>query len=182
MQRNLKAEQLFVAGGAKIDRCRRAFRNGVDAGAAVNGAQIERRTGLLRQTRCGQGRQRGGQRRDRVRCPRIGEAVAARTSDRDLETTASDRLGYGGVGSRAIEHDMSGDAAGQRPLRIEMADSPQVAFALLADIAQKQELRGKLDPGADESMGEGQNSNYPRTVVAGSRSFQAVTSVRRVQD
>jgi hypothetical protein len=147
MQRDLQPHQLLRAGGAEINRSLRALRDGVHAGAAGDRAHIERSPRVVflrvwRQRRLGQHGQRRGQRDNWVRRARVGEAVPAGTGDGDPIAAAAQRLRYSRLRARAVQHNVRGDAAGERGLLIKEAHAAQVAFAFLAYIAEKDQRRG----------------------------------------
>ena len=130
--------------------------------------------GSFRQAGLSQAGQGRSQRGDGVGRACIGKAVAAGADDGDLVAAAAQGLGDGRVRAGAIQNDVGGDAAGQRTLAVKMAHAAQIAFALFAHIAQKDERRGQFNPGLDQRVGDGQHAGNPGAVVAGARSFQAV--------
>ncbi len=69
---------------------------------------------------------------------------------------------------------MGGDAAGKRGLVVEMTDAAQVAFALFADVGQKEQRGGQFDTGLDEGIGECELPGDAGAIVAGSGSLDAV--------
>ena len=129
------------------------FGNGIDAGAAVNGAQVQSGARLVGQRGFGySASQRGGKGCDGVRSARIGKTVAARAVDGDLKAAAAEGLGNGGVRAGAVENDVGGDAASERALIVEVTHAAQIAFAFFADVGQDDEGRGELNFGLDERV------------------------------
>jgi hypothetical protein len=84
MQGDFEAEEFVGAGGAEIDGGGSAFGNGVDAGAAVDGAEVESGAGFFRQRSVCDSCERRGERGDGVGSARIGEAVPPGAVDGDL--------------------------------------------------------------------------------------------------
>ena len=107
--------------------------------------------------------------------------MASRALYGDAVAAAAQGLGDGGVGAGAIEDDVCGNAAGQCALVIEMAHTAQIALALLAHIAHKEEGCGDFGFCLDERVGDGQHSHHPSGVVAGARSTEAVALDHRIE-
>ena len=101
--------------------------------------------------------------------------------DRDPIAPAAQRLRHGRVRAGAIQHNVRGNAAGQRAVLVEVAHAAQIAFALFAHIAQQDERRGQFDLGFEQRMGDGQHSHHSGAVVAGARSLQAVAVDDRIE-
>jgi hypothetical protein len=90
-------------------------------------------------------------------------------------------LGDGRVSPRTVKDNVSGDAAGEGTLGIEVSNASQVAFALFTHISQEKQRRGKLHFGLDQSVGDGQHSDQSGAVVAGPRGFKTVAVNHRIQ-
>ena len=174
MQRDFKAQQLVGIGGSEIDGGLSAFRNRVHADAAANGAEIERGARLFGQGSFGQRGQSHGQRGDGVRRARIGKAMPAGSGDGNLVAAAAQSLGDGCIGAGAIQHNVRGDAAGERAVLVKMAHAAQVAFAFFAHIAQHDQRDGQFNAGVDEGAHDGQHSDHAGGIVAGARRVKTV--------
>ena len=83
-------------------------------------------------------------------------------------------LGHRRVRACAVENNVRRDASGERALIIEVAHAAQIAFALLAHVAQKEQRCGQFEFGLQQRVGNGQHSHDSRAVVAGAGSCQAV--------
>lgn len=95
MQRDLKTQKLIGIGGSEIDIRVSTFRNGVDADAAANGANVERGARLVGQRSFGERGQSHSQRGDGVGQARVREAVTAGAGDGNLIAAAAEGLGDG---------------------------------------------------------------------------------------
>ena len=122
-----------------------AFRNGVDADAAANGADVERGAGLVGKRSFGERGESGWPARRLGWDARIREAVTAGSGDGNLIAAAAEGLGDGSVGAGAIEDDVSRDAAGERAVIVDVTHAAQVALAFFADVAENDERDGEFD-------------------------------------
>ncbi len=152
MQCDLEAQQFGGAGGAEVDGGCGVFGDGVDAGSAVDGAEVQRGARLFGQRGFGQSGERGGQGGDGVGCACVSKAVAAGAGDGDLKAAAAEGLGDGGVGACAVEDDVGGDAAGERSLIVKVTHAAQIAFALFAHVGEDDEGSGEFNFGLDERV------------------------------
>ena len=128
--------------------------------------------------------ERDGQCGDGIGRAGIGEAVAAGTVDGDLEAQAAESLSDGGVCTRAIEHDVGGDASGECGLFVEVAYAAQIAFTLFAYVAENDNWNGELDLGMDDGLRESEQADDAGGIVACSGSDEAIGAVfaRKLRD
>src|ERR1700679_1339766 len=95
MQRDLRAQKLMGIGGTEINIRVSPFRNGVDADAAANGADVERGAWLVGQGSFGERGQSHSQRGDGVGHACVGEAMNTGSGDGNLIAAAAESLGDG---------------------------------------------------------------------------------------
>ncbi len=151
--------------------------DGVDAGAAVDGAEVEGGARFVGERSCSNGGKGCSECRDGVGRAGVGEAVAAGSGDGDLKTSAAKGLGNGGVSSCAVEDDVSGDAAGVGAGIVEMAHAAEIAFAFFAHVSEDDERDGQLDLRVDERVGEGEQTGEAGSVVAGAGRVEAENGI-----
>ena len=136
---DFKAQKLIGIGGAEIDVRLRALGDGVDADAAVDGAEVEGGARLVGKRSFGKRGEGSGKRGDGVGSAGVGETVAAGSGNGDLVAAAAEGLRDGGVGAGSIENNVSGDAAGERAVLVDMAHAAQVALTFFANVAEDDE-------------------------------------------
>ena len=181
MHGDLKAQQFVGTDRSKIDSCGSAFGDGIHAGAAVNGADVESGTRFLGDRGSDQRSEGVREGCDGVGQARIGKAVAPGTGDGDLKTAAAQGLGDSRIWPGAVENDVGGDAAGDGTAVVELANAAQVAFALFAHVAHEQERGGQFCFGVGESIGDREQPSHAGRVVAGSGRFEAVDAILLAQ-
>jgi hypothetical protein len=177
MERDFETKEFVGTGGAKVNGSGSALGNGVDTGAAGNGSEVEGCARFFRERGTRHRCESCGQCGDGVRRAGVSEAVSAGAVDRDLKAEAAESLGNGGVGTRTIEHDVSGDASGESALLVEVANSTQVALTLFPHIAQDDDGDREFYLGVDDGLCESEHADDAGGVVAGSGSGQLIGSV-----
>jgi len=105
--------------------------------------------------------------------------VAAGSGNGDLIAAAAESLGNGCVSTWAIENDVSGDAAGERAVLVDMAHATQVSLAFFANVAKKDERDGQIESrvqgvGMEKRARDGEHSGYTGGVVAGAWSLKTI--------
>src|SRR5581483_4775924 len=151
----------------------------------MDSAQIQgcaRIIGQARLRKYGKSRSHGG---DRVGGARVSKTVTPWTENRNLESPTAQRLGYGSVRTRTVENDMRRDAAAQRALPIEFPHAAQVAFALLNDVADKNQWNGQFHScirrGVSQRVNNGQQTSHASSVVACAWSGQEISVEDRIE-
>ena len=123
----------------------------------------------------------GGQRGDGVGSAGVSKTVAPGSGNGDLIAAAAKSLRDGCVGAGSIENNVSGDAAGERAVLVNVAHAAQVALTFFADVAKDDERHRKLDASVAERSYHGQHSGHSGRVVARARSFKTVTVEDRME-
>jgi hypothetical protein len=177
MEGHLKTQELVGACRTKINRSHRALGNGIHAGAAVDGSNVQRGARFVWElgfAHNGECRCKSG---DRVWSAGIGKAVAARSADFNLKAQAAESLCHGRVSARAIENDMSSHAARQKgivvkwrmPRRSPSPSSPTFAITTRGT--------GNSTSAMIQRMDKCQHSGHACSIVGSAGRFEAEASV-----
>src|SRR5580765_64387 len=99
--------------------------------------------------------------------------MPAGTAEGNLKSPASQSLVHVSVSARAIDHQKRLDCIAPLWRGKQVAHAAQIAFAFLANVADKNDVGGKLECGALQERGHGQQSSYTGGIVTDARAIEA---------
>ena len=156
--------------------------DGVDGGAAGDGAAVERGARVGGQGEVRELSECGGERDDRAGTAGVGPGVAAGAGDLDTETARAEGAVDDRGGTAAFERDGGADSIRVgRGRREEMPHAAEVALAFFADVGGEEDGHGRCVSGFGlgevKRGGDGEQRGEAGAVVSGARAEELAVLV-----